>query len=61
NDEPIPDAALEKIVALSEAFTVPLNWQDGDIALIDNYRVMHGRYPYSGARKRQVLVCLATD
>ncbi|MEL0066468.1 MAG: SyrP protein, partial [Gammaproteobacteria bacterium] len=33
----------------------------GDIALIDNYRVMHGRYPYSGTRKRQVLVCLAKD
>ena len=61
NNEPIPDAALEKIVALSEKFTVPLDWQDGDIALIDNYRVMHGRYPYSGARKRQVLVCLAKD
>jgi alpha-ketoglutarate-dependent taurine dioxygenase len=38
---------------------VPMEWQDGDVALVDNYRVMHGRYPFSGTRKRKVVVCLA--
>lgn len=57
----IPVAVLESLVELSRALTFPLTWQDGDVALVDNYRVMHGRYPYSGSRKRQVLVCLARD
>ena len=36
-------------------------WQDGDLALIDNRQVMHGRFPYAGARKREVLVVLTKD
>lgn len=55
----IPDESLELLAELSKHYTVPLDWQDGDVALIDNYRVMHGRYPFSGDRKRQVVVCLA--
>jgi len=50
---------LELIAKLSVSFTFDLNWQDGDVALVDNKMVMHGRRPYSGARKRQVLVALA--
>ena len=38
-----------------------LRWQDGDLALIDNRQVMHGRFPYAGARKREVLVALTKD
>jgi alpha-ketoglutarate-dependent taurine dioxygenase len=55
----IPKEALERIAALSEKFTYDLQWQDGDVALLDNKITMHGRRPYSGERKRQVLVALA--
>lgn len=55
----IPKEALERIAAISENFTYDLQWQDGDVALIDNKITMHGRRPYSGERKRQVLVALA--
>jgi alpha-ketoglutarate-dependent taurine dioxygenase len=44
---------------LSENYTYDLQWQDGDVALIDNKITMHGRRPYSGERKRLVLVALA--
>jgi len=57
----IPEALLETVVTLAEALTVPLRWQDGDLALIDNRQVMHGRFPYAGARKREVLVALTKD
>ena len=57
----IPVAALELMVSLSEDYTFDLPWQDGDVALVDNYIAMHGRRPYSGERKRQVLVVLAID
>lgn len=53
--------ALELVVRLSEKYTFDLPWQDGDVALVDNYMAMHGRRPFSGDRKRQVLVTLAAD
>lgn len=55
----IPKEALERIAELSVNFTYDLQWQDGDVALIDNKITMHGRRPYSGERKRQILVALA--
>ncbi|MEG3767200.1 TauD/TfdA family dioxygenase [Alteromonas sp. 14N.309.X.WAT.G.H12] len=58
---PIPKDGLERIAQLSEQFTFDLQWQDGDVAIVDNYRTMHGRRPYSGERKRQVLVALVAS
>lgn len=55
----IPKEGLELIVSLADQFTYDLQWQDGDVVLIDNKRVMHGRRPFSGERKRSVLVALA--
>ena len=50
---------LATIVTLAKQFTYDLAWQDGDVALVDNKLAMHGRRPFSGKRKRQVLVALA--
>lgn len=55
----IPLKGLENIVELSKDFTYDVKWQDGDVALVDNKLAMHGRRPYGGERKRQVLVALA--
>ncbi len=55
----ITSADLELVNELSGKFTFDLPWQDGDVAIVDNYMAMHGRRPYSGERKRQVLVALA--
>ncbi len=59
DDSHIPVDGLELVVELSKEFTFDLAWQDGDVAIVDNYRAMHGRRSYSGDRKRQVLVALA--
>lgn len=61
DDSAIPTDALDLIASLSSQFTFDLPWQDGDVALVDNYMAMHGRRPFSGERKRQVLVALAAD
>ncbi|RDV28936.1 SyrP protein [Alteromonas aestuariivivens] len=58
---PIPKDGLERIAELAEEFTFDLAWQDGDVAIVDNYRAMHGRRPYSGDRKRVVLVALVAS
>lgn len=34
---------IEEIRELAETVTREINWQDGDIAVLDNTRVMHGR------------------
>ena len=60
DDSPIPREGLERIVEMSADYTYDLQWQDGDVALIDNKMTMHGRRPYDGDRKRQVLVALAS-
>ena len=55
----IAKEGLELVNSLSAQFTFDLPWQDGDVALVDNYITMHGRRPFTGERKRQVLVALA--
>ncbi|MDT8437495.1 MAG: TauD/TfdA family dioxygenase [Wenzhouxiangellaceae bacterium] len=54
----IPKAGLERIAACVEAANFDLQWQDGDLAIVNNYLAMHGRRPYGGTRKRTVLVVL---
>ena len=34
---------VEDLRDIAETYTVEINWQDGDVAVIDNTRVMHGR------------------
>lgn len=34
---------IEELRDLAETCTTEINWQDGDVAIIDNTRVMHGR------------------
>ena len=43
--------AMQAAVALAEELTVDLQWQRGDVALVDNFRVMHGRRPFVGERR----------
>lgn len=49
---------LDKVVSISEEVSYDINWQNGDVALVDNNLAMHGRLPYSGDTKRKVLVVL---
>ncbi|WP_299323858.1 TauD/TfdA family dioxygenase [Parasphingopyxis sp.] len=53
---PITTAQMADAIALSDALTYDLDWQAGDVALVDNFLVMHGRRPFEG--KRRVLASL---
>ncbi|MBD2335848.1 TauD/TfdA family dioxygenase [Calothrix sp. FACHB-156] len=53
----IETSLLEEIQSIYEQQTVTFSWQEGDILLLDNMLVAHGRKPFSGARK--VLVGMA--
>lgn len=58
NGEEIPEAGIQMIAELANSLTLLRHWKDNDILLIDNYRVMHGRKPFSGKKAREVLVSL---
>ncbi len=56
NGEPITVANMAEAIRLSEELTFDMPWQPGDVVLVDNFLVMHGRRPFSG--KRRVLASL---
>lgn len=39
----VTETEIEALRARAEKVTTEINWQDGDIAVLDNTRVMHGR------------------
>ena len=47
----IEDEIVEELRQAYEAETVRFPWKTGDLLLVDNMLVAHGRSPYSGARK----------
>jgi len=51
---PIEPETLDELRGIYDEETVAFPWQEGDILMLDNMRVAHGRAPYSGAR--QILV-----
>jgi alpha-ketoglutarate-dependent taurine dioxygenase/acyl carrier protein len=54
---PFEDATLEEIQEAYRRETVSFSWQAGDILMVDNMLVAHGREPYTG--QRQVVVAMA--
>jgi alpha-ketoglutarate-dependent taurine dioxygenase len=48
---PLDRDAVMTAVALAEELAFDVPWQQGDVALVDNYVVMHGRRTFSGTRK----------
>jgi alpha-ketoglutarate-dependent taurine dioxygenase len=53
----IEPAALDELRAAYEAETVVIPWQQGDIMMLDNMLVAHGREPYTPPR--QIVVGMA--
>lgn len=59
--EPIPDATVQRILQVLSDNTVNIDWQDGDVSIIDNMRWMHGRAPFTGTRKVLAAMGLPTS
>lgn len=51
---PIPTEVLDHLREAYAAETVVFDWREGDVLMLDNLLVAHGRNPYVGARKVRV-------
>ncbi|WP_144172973.1 TauD/TfdA family dioxygenase [Pseudomonas sp. Kh13] len=47
----IPDALLDTVREVYRQTTISFPWQPGDVLMLDNRLVAHGRNPYTGDRK----------
>lgn len=47
----IDPADMEYVCDSADALTFDLPWQDGDVVVVDNFLVMHGRRPFVGTRR----------
>lgn len=56
---PIPEAALDAIRAAYERLTTAFAWRQGDLLMLDNMRIAHGRRPFKGPRR--VVVGMAEE
>lgn len=48
---PLDRDTVLAVADLAEELTFDVPWQKGDVALVDNFLVMHGRRTFSGTRK----------
>lgn len=49
--EPITAEDMAPAIAIADELAANLAWQAGDVALVDNFLVMHGRRPFEGRRR----------
>lgn len=56
NGDSISDEEIKQIMAIVDRHTIRFDWQKGDLLLVDNMLVAHGREPFTGDRK--VLVAM---
>jgi alpha-ketoglutarate-dependent taurine dioxygenase len=59
DDSEISAEAMAKAIEIGDTLSFDIPWQTGDIALVDNFLVMHGRRPFEG--QRRVLASLIAD
>ena len=59
DDSAISTQAMAKAIHIGDELSFDIPWQSGDVALVDNFLVMHGRRPFEG--QRRVLASLIAD
>lgn len=50
NGEPIPNEVIQHIRDVHARFTILFDWRPGDVLMLDNMLMAHGREPYEGER-----------
>lgn len=53
---PLPSDVMDEIRSVTDRHTHEILWQAGDVAMIDNKRVMHGRRAYEAGDRRDIVI-----
>ena|GEM_PF-385346 len=53
--ERIPDFVVSAVKEVSDGLSVPVDWQRGDVLMVDNWRFMHGRRAIHSTQERLIL------
>jgi alpha-ketoglutarate-dependent taurine dioxygenase len=48
----LPDEALAQAMSLAHARALPVDWEAGDVLVLENTRVLHGREPFADPHRR---------
>ncbi len=51
----IPDDIMSEVKEVSDRLTININWNDNELCMIDNKRMMHGRRAILENEKRDIL------
>ena len=51
---PVPEEWLQAIKATGDRLTAAIDWQQGDVLVLDNTRFLHGRTAITDAAERQI-------
>jgi hypothetical protein len=47
---PIPEEVLSELRTIADEIAVPVRWNKGDLVIVDNFRMLHGRTAFTGSR-----------
>jgi alpha-ketoglutarate-dependent taurine dioxygenase len=61
DDSPIPAALVAELQAIADPLTYPVKWTAGDLVMIDNTRMMHGRRGFEPNSERTVFYRAARE
>ena len=51
DDSPIPHSYLDRVTSALQSLSMTVQWEPGDLIVLDNLAVLHGRLPYRGKRE----------
>ena len=60
DDSEITEEIISELNQIAEKITIEISWETGDILMIDNTRIMHGRRAFDDNEKRDIYIRLCS-
>jgi alpha-ketoglutarate-dependent taurine dioxygenase len=57
----IPEEQIIRVCEIIDEITIPVMMEPGDLVMVDNYQVQHGRYPWFDGERKIVVAMWDTE